>query len=83
MKKIISLLVAAGWYVAIASAALGQDTTPRGPSEWTGRNWLGFCIQISVFILAIIGIYRLAMSGGGEVNDEIRMRNDEGMTKPE
>ncbi len=70
MKNIISLLAAAGWYVAIASTVLGQDTTPRGPSEWTGRNWLGFCIQISVFILAIIGIYRLAMSGEGEVDEK-------------
>jgi len=76
MKKIISLLVAAGWYLAIVFTVLGQDTTPRGPSEWTGRNWLGFCILISAFILAIIGIYRLAMSGEGEREGEGE-RNDE------
>ena len=70
MKKLISALGMLIVSVLTAATLLAQDTTPRGPSQWTGRNWLGFCIYIGIFILAIIGIYRLAMSGEGEEGSE-------------
>jgi len=41
---------------------------PRGPSEWSSRNWLGFFIYLVVFILAVVGIYKLAT--GGETDEE-------------
>ncbi len=66
MKKAISALTAAGIGILSAFTLAAQDTTPRGPSQWSARNWLGFCIQIGVFLLAVIGIYRLARSGEGE-----------------
>lgn len=60
MKKLISALATTLIWCYFASLLWSQDTTPRGPSEWTPRNWLGFFIQIGLFILAIIGIYKLA-----------------------
>ncbi len=82
MKKMLSAIAALTGYAVIISTVFTQDTTPRGPAHWTATNWLGFCISIGLFILAIFGIYRLAIGGRGEEgegegNDEIRMRNDE------
>ncbi|MFH1038079.1 MAG: hypothetical protein V1789_05355 [PVC group bacterium] len=70
MKKAISMLASVSLGVLFPFALAAQDTSPRGPSQWTARNWLGFCIQIGVFILAVIGIYRLARSGEGEGKGE-------------
>ncbi|MDP8215370.1 MAG: hypothetical protein RAO92_03485 [Candidatus Euphemobacter frigidus] len=86
MKKLLSVIGSAVWYAAATAAAAAQDTTPRGPAEWTFRNWLGFCLQIGIFILAIIGIYKLAMSGGGEREndrDEKPSASDMNRTEPE
>lgn len=46
-----------------AAAAMAQSTDPVGPSGWTTRNWIGFSVQIAVFILAVIGICKLASFG--------------------
>ena len=70
MRKLLLAIGSAIWYTAVTAAAIAQDTTPRGPSEWIFRNWLGFCLYIGIFILAIIGIYKLAMSGDGEREDD-------------
>jgi len=66
MKNILSAIAALTGYAVIISTVFTQDTTPRGPAHWTATNWLGFCISIGLFILAIFGIYRLAISGSGE-----------------
>ena len=77
MKKILKIFTGTIWFWLSTGVVLAQDTTPRGPAQWTPRNWLGFCIQIGVFALVIFGIYKLALGGEGEENDENRMRNDE------
>lgn len=69
MKNILSAITALSGYALIISTGLAQDTTPRGPAHWTATNWLGFCIQIGLFILAIFGIYRLAVGGKGDDGD--------------
>jgi hypothetical protein len=66
MKNILSAIVAFIGYAVIISTVFTQDTTPRGPAHWTATNWLGFCIIIGLFILAIFGIYRLAIGRRGE-----------------
>ncbi len=48
---------------AIVIPCMAQSTEPIGPAGWTTRNWIGFSVQIIVFILAIIGICRLAKRG--------------------
>jgi|GEM_PF-1124801 len=77
MKNILSAIITLIGYAVIISSGFAQDTTPRGPAQWTASNWLGFCIQIGLFALAIFGIYKLALGGEGEGdgkgNDEIRM----------
>ena len=73
MKKlIISGVVFLGW---LCSAARGwsQNISPRGWSQWTARNWAGFILEILVFILVLIGIYKMALSGEDE--DEEKSRN--------
>jgi hypothetical protein len=60
VKKIGSVLISA-WALLYPRALLfAQDTTPRGPSQWTAKNWVGFFLYIGLFILAVIGIYKLA-----------------------
>ena len=73
MKNILSAIITLIGYAVIISSGFAQDTTPRGPAQWTATNWLGFCIQIGLFALAIFGIYKLALGGGGDRNDEIIM----------
>ncbi len=63
MKKLISLLSTTLGWCFLASSLAAQDTAPRGPAEWTPRNWLGFGIQIGLFIIAVIAIYKLAGCG--------------------
>lgn len=60
MRRTIVLLIFAA---AIAIPCLAQSTDPVGPAGWTMRNWIGFCIQITVFILAVIGVCKLAKLG--------------------
>jgi hypothetical protein len=60
MRRTIVLLIFAA---AIAIPCLAQPTEPIGPAGWTMRNWIGFCVQITVFVLAVIGICKLAKSG--------------------
>ena len=55
-----------GLYFAFAASAGAQNISPRGWSQWTTRNWVGFTLQILVFILAIFGIYKLSLSGEEE-----------------
>jgi hypothetical protein len=69
MKKILAGLVVALVWLYLAFPLGAQDTSPRGPSEWSPRNWLGFFIQITLFLLAVFGIYTLATSGG-ELEEE-------------
>ena len=69
MKIILSVVATLIGYAVIISTVFAQDTTPRGPAQWTAGNWLGFCIQIGVFALAILGIYKLALGGEGERKD--------------
>jgi len=63
MKKVIAAITTLVWYAVIISPGFAQDTTPRGPAQWTAGNWLGFCIQIGLFFLAIFLIYKLALGG--------------------
>ena len=49
--------------LAIVIPCLAQSTEPVGPTGWTTRNWIGFSVQITVFVLAIIGICKLARWG--------------------
>jgi hypothetical protein len=60
MRRTIVLLIV---IAAIAIPCLAQPTEPVGPAWWTMRNWIGFFIQIAVFILAVIGICKLAKTG--------------------
>jgi hypothetical protein len=60
MSRIIAILIV---ITAIAIPCLAQPTDPVGPAGWTMRNWIGFFVQITVFILAVIGICKLAKSG--------------------
>lgn len=43
-----------------ALTCMAQSTDPVGPSGWTARNWVGLCVQISLFVLALIGVCALA-----------------------
>ena len=69
MKNILKIFTGTIWFWLSTGAVLAQDTTPRGPAQWTAGNWLGFCIQIGLFVLVVFGIYRLALGGGGEDGD--------------
>lgn len=60
MRRTMVLLIIAA---AIAIPCLAQPTEPIGPAGWTMRNWIGFSVQIAVFILAVIGICKLAKWG--------------------
>lgn len=60
-RKALYILIAA----APAACSAAQSAEPAGPSEWTARNWIGLFVQVSLFILALIGLCRLA-GGGGE-----------------
>ncbi|MBI4612172.1 MAG: hypothetical protein HY720_01020 [Planctomycetes bacterium] len=44
----------AAWFLA------ALPTDPVGPSGWTARNWIGFAIQVTVFLLAVAGLYWLS-----------------------
>lgn len=33
-----------------------------GPAEWPLRAWVGFFLYILVFLLVVIGLYRMAVS---------------------
>jgi hypothetical protein len=46
-----------------ALTCMAQSTEPVGPSGWTARNWVGFCVQMALFVLALIGICALAGRG--------------------
>jgi len=59
-RMLVLLLIVAA---AIAIPCLAQSTEPVGPTGWTVRNWIGFSVQITVFILAIMGICKLAKWG--------------------
>lgn len=52
--------------ILITPPTLAQSTEPVGPSGWTARNWVGFFLVIIVFILAVIGINKLATWGEDE-----------------
>ncbi len=71
MKNLLTIISGLTWYWLSPYAVVAQDTTPRGPAQWTATNWLGFCIQIVLFILVIIGIYKLALGGKGKSEDTI------------
>ncbi len=75
MKKKLCMIIGI-WpvFFLAAAATIAQDTTPRGPAEWTGRNWLGFSLQILFFVLAVIGIYKLA---GPEREEDSRKSQEE------
>jgi hypothetical protein len=68
-----TLLRAAAIVLLGGAAACGSDadpTVPRGPSEWTARNWMGLCIQIGLFVLAIWGIWKLVEDPKGKGSDQ-------------
>ena len=71
MNRILTIIIGFIWYWLSAYAVFAQDTTPRGPAEWTTRNWIGFFIQIGIFVLVIIGIYKLALGDKKERGDNI------------
>lgn len=54
-----ALLISAAGFLAIPGA-WGQDISPRGPSEWTATNWLGFALQVGLFLLAVFAVYLAA-----------------------
>ncbi len=62
LKKFIFAVLA----VIFAYPCLAQPTEPIGPAGWSARNWIGFLLQIAIFILAVIGIYKLAYWGEKE-----------------
>ncbi|MEI6632267.1 MAG: hypothetical protein WCP22_00455 [Chlamydiota bacterium] len=55
-KKILCAVIAA----LSAMTCTAQSTEPVGPSGWTARNWAGICVQIILFVLALIGVWALA-----------------------
>lgn len=55
-RKLLSALLLS----APASVCQAQSTDPVGPAGWTTRNWIGLCVQITLFVLALWGICRLA-----------------------
>ena len=68
MKKIGATLIAACSALYPRALLFAQDTAPRGWSQWTARNWIGFFIYIGLFVLAVIGIYKLA--GVDEITED-------------
>ena len=68
MKKIGVSLTGALFAFAFCAPLFAQDTAPRGWSQWTARNWIGFFIYLGLFVLAVIGIYKLA--GVDEIPEE-------------
>lgn len=70
MKKLISIGIALVSWLCSAAFSRAQDISPKGWSQWTTRNWVGFTAEILVFILVVIGIYKLALSG--EEKEETR-----------
>jgi len=59
VKPVKALLILAAGFLA-ATGAWGQDISPRGPSEWTATNWLGFALQVGLFLLAVFAVYLAA-----------------------
>lgn len=57
-------LLSAFSLAAHALACQARSTEPVGPSGWTARSWIGLCVQIALFILALWGICRLAGRDG-------------------
>ncbi len=51
-----ALLISTAGFLAVPGA-WGQDISPRGPSEWTATNWLGFALQVGIFLLAVAAIF--------------------------
>ncbi|HPJ71938.1 MAG TPA: hypothetical protein PK636_04580 [bacterium] len=40
-----------------AGMVFGQDHAPVGPGGWTARNWLGFFLQIGLFLLGAVLVF--------------------------
>ncbi|MCX6355970.1 MAG: hypothetical protein NTZ78_13870 [Candidatus Aureabacteria bacterium] len=57
MRRLTAFFVTA---LSLGAVCLAQSTEPVGPSGWTTRNWIGFTVQISLFVLAVLGVYKLA-----------------------
>jgi len=58
MKRRAAVFFGCAWGCALP--CLAQSADPVGPAGWTARNWVGFAAQIAVFVLALIGICKLA-----------------------
>ncbi len=60
--------------------AVGADAPFRaesvGPGGWTPRNWIGFFLYLFVFLLVVIGLYRMALA------DDAGARAAEGTAPP-
>lgn len=65
-KILLSMFLVGSGILAGAAPAADADRITGG---WTGRNLLGFLIPVGLFILAAVGIWRLADGGGGEGNE--------------
>ncbi len=48
------------------AALLQAGTEPRGPLDWTLRNWLGLLCQVVAFVLLVSLIFWLANIGAEE-----------------
>ena len=53
----------AGLLTVGADAPLRAESV--GPGGWTPRNWIGFFLYLFVFLLAVIGLYRMAVADDG------------------
>ena len=62
MRRIVVFLA---FTLLLGFPCFAQSPEPVGPSGWSMRNWIGFSLQIILFILALIGICRLGRRGDG------------------
>ena len=72
MTRIITFSLIA--FSTAAATCFAQSIEPVGPSGWPLRSWIGLLVQITLFVLAVFGVYKLA-GLGRETRDEGRGTN--------
>lgn len=46
-----------------------SKTLPRGPSDWTAKNWIGFVLYLVVFLAVVAFIFYIGRDEEDEAED--------------
>ena len=53
-----------------AVLAIQDETLPRGPSDWSVKNWVGFILYIAVFLAVVAFIFYIGRDEEEEAEGE-------------